>query len=174
MHSIALFVLTLLLPAWTSQPPKETGETVTIDGTTHPEQIPQWSAWAVSFRFLATSAEAMGEEGIPSSVYRALSKSDRAVLLKHVSAAIKEQRECAGRVLRLSAGNPAASPEVLTEKVKDIQMDCRRATLKARDQLLGKLPRDGQAALRALVESQKQGQTITVLKSDLARFRLPE
>ena len=128
----------------------------------------------VSFRFIATGGEAMGEEGIPTPVYRALSKSDRAVLLKHVSAAIKEQRECAGRVLTLSAQNPAATPDVLTEKVRDIQMDCRRATLKARDQLLGKLPPEGRTALRAFVESQKQGQTMTVLKSDLARFRLPE
>jgi hypothetical protein len=174
MRSISVLVLTLLLPAWMSQAPKEAEETVTIDGAKHPEQIPQWSAWAVSFRVIATGGEAMGEEGIPTPVYRALSKSDRAVLLKHVSAAIKEQRECAGRVLTLSAANPAATPEVLTEKVKDIQMDCRRATLKARDQLLDKLPSNGRIALREFVESQKRGQTMTVLKSDLARFRLPE
>jgi hypothetical protein len=174
MRAIILFALTLLLPAWTSQTPQDTGETVTIDGAKHPEQIPQWSAWAVSFRFIATGGEAMGEEGIPTPVYRALKKSERGVLLKHVSAAIKEQRVCAGRVLALSAENPAATADVLNEKVKDIQMDCRRATLKARDQLLDKLPPEGRAALRAFVESQKQGQTMTVLKSDLARFRLPE
>jgi len=103
-----------------------------------------------------------------------LGSSAGEILLKHVSAAIKEQRECAGRVLTLSAANPAASPDELNEKVKDIQMDCRRATLKARDQLLDKLPPNGRIALRAFVESQKQGQTMTVLKSDLARFRLPE
>jgi len=174
MRAITLFALTLLLPAWATQAPKETGETVTIDGATHPEQIPQWSAWAVSFRFIATSGEAMGEEGIPTPVYRALTKSERAVLLKHASAAIKEQRACAGRVLTLSAVNPAPAPDVLDEKVKDIQMDCRRATLKARDQLLDKLSPNGRLALRAFVESQKKGQTMTVLKSDLARFRLPE
>jgi hypothetical protein len=174
MPTIALLALTLLLPPSTSQTPADTGETVTIDGARHPEQIPQWSAWAVSLRFIAASDETMGEEGIPTTVYRALSKSERAVLVKDVLAAVKEQNECAGRVLTLSAGNPGATPGAMPDKVKDIQMDCRRATLKARDHLLARLPPAGQAALRALVESQKQGQTITVLKSDLARFRLPE
>ena len=128
----------------------------------------------MTFRFIAAGDATLGEEGIPTPLYRALSKSNRAVLVKEVLAAVKEQTACGGRVLTLSAGNPGATPGALPDKVKDIQMDCRRATLKARDHLLARLPPDGQAALRALVESQKQGQTVTVLKSDLARFRLPE
>lgn len=174
MGSIALLVLSLLVPASTQQAPQETGETVLIDGAKHPEQIPQWSAWAVSFRFMAASTQTLAQEGIPTPIYRALTKGERAAVLKDVTAAVKGQTECAARVLTLAAENPAGNQEVLTEKVRDIQMDCRRATLKARDQLLDRLPRAGQAALRAFVESQKQGQTITVLKSDLARFRLPE
>ena len=39
MRAITLFALTLLLPAWASQAPKETGETVTIDGATHPNRF---------------------------------------------------------------------------------------------------------------------------------------
>lgn len=174
MPTTTLLVLALLLSPSAALTPQQSEETITIDGAKHPEQIPQWSAWAVSFRFIAAGAETLGEEGIPTPVYRALSKSERAGLLKDVLAAVKEQRECGGRVLTLSAANPGATPGALPEKVKEMQMDCRRATLKARDHLLARLPPQGQAALRALVESQKKGQTLTVLKSDLARFRLPE
>jgi hypothetical protein len=167
-------MLALLLPVSTAQPSKEKPEAVTIDGAKHPEQIPQWSAWSASFRFIATGTDALGEEGIPTPIYRVLTKAERGVVLKDVLAAIKVQKECAGRALTLSADHPADTRDVLTEKVKDIQMDCRRATLRARDQLLAKLSPEGQIALRAFVESQKKGQTFTVLKSDLARFRLPE
>lgn len=169
-----LLALALLLPAPITQPPKEKAQVVTIDGAKHPEQVPQWSAWSAAFRFIATGTDALGDEGLPTPVYRALTKTERAVVMKDVLAAVKEQKACAGRVLTLSADHPGETRDALTEKVKDIQMDCRRATLRARDQLLARLPAQGQIALRAFVESQKKGQTFTVLKSDLARFRLPE
>jgi predicted ABC-class ATPase len=174
MPTISLLVLTLLLTASTLRPPQQAVETISIDGAKNPEQVPQWAVWASSFRFIALGGEAHGDEGIPTQIYRVLTKPDRAVLLQDALAAVKAQKQCAGRVLTLTAENPGEKREVLVEKAKEITMDCRRATLKARDELLEKLPPDGQIAVRTFVESQKRGMTFIVLKAELAQFRLPE
>jgi hypothetical protein len=174
MPTISLLVLTLLLAASTLQTPEQAVETVSIDGAKNPEQVPQWSVWGFAFRSIAGSGEALGDEGVPTPIYRVLTKPDRAVLLQDALAAVKAQKQCAGRVLTLVAENPDEKRDVLAEKAKEITMDCRRATLKARDELLQKLPPDGQVAVRTFVESQKRGMTFVVLKSELAQFRLPE
>jgi hypothetical protein len=177
-HTICVCVLAVLIPlsvcARAAQSTSPDTETVTIDGAKNPELIPQWSAWAFSFRFIAAGAQSLADEGIPTTVYRVLNKEQRLVLLKHVDAAIREQKECESRMLKLRALFATQTLQAVQERAFELQMDCRRATLKARDGLLAELPPDGQVALRAFVESQKQGHTVTVLKADLARFRLPE
>jgi hypothetical protein len=150
-------VLAVLIPlslcAHAAQSASPDTETVTIDGAKNPELIPQWSAWAVSFRFIAAGVQTLADEGIPTTVYSVLNKEQRLVLVKHVDAAVREQKECENRMLKLRAQFATQKLEAVQERAFELQMECRRATLKARDGLLAELPPDGQIALRALVES---------------------
>ncbi len=149
-------------------------ETITIDGARNPELIPQWSIWESAFRFIAAGTKNLADEGIPTPVYLALDRDQRLTLIKHVDAAIQGQKACETQALKLRERLGSEKFEVLQPKVLDLQMECRRATLKARDGLLAAMPPEGRSALTTFVESMKKGTTITVLKSDLARFRLPE
>lgn len=175
---LAIYILVMLGPAGASaqvgSKPSPEEETITIDGAKNPEMVPQWSVWESSFRFIATGTKTLGDDGIPTKIYIALDKEHRLLLMKRVDAAIQGQKDCETRTLKLRAQLGLEKFDVLQARVLDLQMECRRGTLKARDNLLAALPPEGQSALRAFVESMKQGITITVLKSDLARFRLPE
>ena len=53
-------------------------------------------------------------------------------------------------------------------------MKCRRIDLDARDELLASLDPNGQAAVRQFVENLKTGFSVTMKKSELASYRLPE
>jgi hypothetical protein len=65
-------------------------------------------------------------------------------------------------------------PDVLVANVDQIKMECRRATLQFRDDILANLSPAGQSALRDFVESTKSGMTVTMKKSELASYRIPE
>jgi hypothetical protein len=149
-------------------------ETVTIDGKKHPEQIAQWDAWGFAFRFIASAADTMGNDGVPTSVYYALNKEERAALIKQVYAAVGEQKACQGSVLKLREQLGTEKAETLLARTDEIRMNCRRATLRARDEMLAALPPAGQMALKQFVETQKSGMTVTLRKSDLLSYRIPE
>lgn len=174
MLTLFVLVLVLVLPVGVAGQVKPVEDIVTIDGTKNPELIPEWSAWALAFRFISSAGEAMGDEGVPTGLYRVLTKVQRTGLQNEVYAAVKGQKDCEARVIKLQDQIGTEKFEVLLAKTHDISMECRRATLQVRNRLLSDLPPDGQVALRQFVESQKIGTVITVRRSDLAAFRLPE
>jgi hypothetical protein len=148
-------------------------DTVTISGKKNPEQIAQWDAWGFAFRFIATAADSLGDEGVPTPVYRVLTKDERAALVKQVKAAVGEQKACEGRMLQLRERLKTDKVETVVAQSNELRMDCRRATLRARDQLLESIP-TAQLALRQFVESQKSGMTVTLRKSEVAAYHIPE
>jgi hypothetical protein len=64
--------------------------------------------------------------------------------------------------------------EVLNEKTRAIQLDCRQAILDARDQLLRSLSPEAQIALIAWVEARKSGIRARVPKAELDHYRRPD
>ena len=59
-------------------------------------------------------------------------------------------------------------------KTDEAAMSCRRHTLEVRDRLLADLPPAGATALTGWVEARKAGMKITLRKSAIQAFRLPE
>ena len=62
----------------------------------------------------------------------------------------------------------------LDKDVRALTLECRRATLDARDRILANVSPEAQTALIAFVESTKAGTSLAIPKKDLARFREPE
>lgn len=177
-HSIPLVLASVLLAAPRAalhgQLPSPGAETVTIDGKKNPEQIAQWDAWGFAFRFIVSAADTMGSDGVPTSVYYALNREERGALVNQVRASVDEQKACQSKVLKLRDRLGTEKAETLLARIDQIKMDCRRATLRARDEMLAGLPPAGQIALKQFVESQKSGMTVTLRKSDLRSYRIPE
>jgi len=172
---IVVAALVTLVPAPPAAQTASPGDdTVTIDGRKHPEQIAQWDVWGFAFRFITAAAGTMGNDGLPTPVYYALTSDERAALIRQISAAVGEQKACQSKVLKVHDQVGTEKIETLAARVDTIRMDCRRATLRARDEMLSSLPPPGQIALQVFVESQKSGMTVRIRKADLPSYRVPE
>jgi hypothetical protein len=64
--------------------------------------------------------------------------------------------------------------KVLDQKLRDITLECRWATLHARDRVLEALRPEAAAALTTFVASTRAGTSITIPKKDLARYLEPQ
>jgi hypothetical protein len=140
-----------------------------IDGSKNPELIPEWSAWGFAFRVIAT-----GSRRLPSSVYFAVSRDEEALILKEADQIQKIDRDCQGRLLELHDLLGKEKDDVLDRKLRELTLECRWATLHARDRVLEALKPEGAAALMAFVASTKVGTTVSIPKKDLARFLEPQ
>jgi hypothetical protein len=184
MRRFLTFILATALPIGTLAQSPETSaakdQIITIDGSKNPELIPQWQAWGYTFRAITRSADytvgrgGTEEESIPWDIYRVSSKEDRATLLKEARDAVAAQNACETRGLKAREQGAAQKPEVLFARLNDMVIECRRITLNARDHLLAGLTPAAQSGIRQFVEARKQGMTVTMKKSELASFRLPE
>lgn len=142
---------------------------VQIDGATRPELVPQWSVWAYVFRILAG-----GPRQLPTSVLRLVSRDEEALVLKEAAAAQKSDAACQARLADLLAKRGDASLDALDARLRDITVECRRDTLRARDRVLEALNGEAAAALTTFAESTKAGTSISLPKKNLARFLEPE
>lgn len=140
-----------------------------IDGSKNPELIPEWSAWGFAFRVFAT-----GSRQLPSSVYFAVSREEEALIIKEADQLQKVDRDCQSRVVKLHDLLGKEKDDVLDQKLRDITLECRWATLHARNRVLEALKPEGAAALTAFVASTKAGTSITIPKKDLARYLEPQ
>jgi hypothetical protein len=144
-------------------------EMLHIDGRKNPELIPQWNAWGYAFRVFAG-----GPRQLPTMVLDRVSKTEEAFILAQADLVQHVEAECRERLGRIAARRPLEKPDALARQVRELALECREATLRARDRVLAALNPDGQAALIDFVESTKAGTSITIAKSELARFREPE
>ena len=145
------------------------GELVQIDGSKSPELIPQWSAWGFVFRLVAN-----GPGTLPTPVHEVVSREETSLVVREAQAVVRTDAECQERIVKLHALLGTMSNAALDAQLRDITLECRRATLAARDRVLTALNADGAAALRAFVESTKAGTSLSIPKKDLARFLEPE
>jgi hypothetical protein len=148
---------------------KRMPEMIEIDGSRSPELIPEWSAWSFAFRVIAT-----GSRQLPSSVHLVVSKEEAAFLLNQADRLQKQDRDCQHRVVKLHSLLGREKDDVLDTRLREITLECRWATLHARDRVLEQLEPEGAAALAAFVTSTKAATSLTIRKQDLARFLEPQ
>jgi hypothetical protein len=144
-------------------------EIVHVDGTRSPELIPQWSVWGYVFRIVSG-----GPRQLPTSVLKLVSKEEEALVISEADAVQKIDAACQSRVARAATQLGTDPIAAVDAKVREISLDCRRETLRARDRLLAALNPEGAAALAAFAESTKAGTSISLPKKDLARYLEPE
>jgi hypothetical protein len=144
-------------------------EMMLIDGSKSPELIPQWSAWGYAFRVFAG-----GPRQLPTSVLEHVTRAETTFVMAQADRVQRVDAECQARLLKMIAGRGADKPDELDRKVRALSIQCRTRTIEARDRVLAGLNADAQTALIAFVESTKAGTSLTLPKSQLARFREPE
>jgi hypothetical protein len=154
------------------KPSASDSDIITIDGAKNPEMIPNWAAWLEAFRFMAAPAAPI--EPIPTVVYLATSREQRALIRKESLLVMAQEREIGQRALKLQEGLTADNLSERSYQADALEMKRRRAALEARDRLLSALPVDGQIALREFAEQARKGYKATVVKSKLAQFLSPE
>jgi hypothetical protein len=150
-----------------SNPPAS--EMVHIDGAKNPELIPQWNIWGFAFRVIAG-----GPKAIPSVVLIHLTKDEADLLHREAEADQRNDEACQERVLRLVPLLSTPEAKTVNEKTREINLDCRWQTLRARDRVLQSMTAEAQAALTNWVESNKTGMRVSVPKSELDFFRQPQ
>jgi hypothetical protein len=140
-----------------------------IDGRKNPELIPQWNAWGYAFRVFAG-----GPRQLPTTVLERVSKAEESFVMAQADLVQRVDAGCQERLGRLAARRQIEKPDALARQVRALTLECREATLQARDRVLAALNPDAQLALIEFVESTKAGTSITIARSELARFREPE
>ena len=165
--AVIVVAVTAHVPA---QAPSPTGEVVFIDGSKNPEMIPEWRVWGYAFRVFSG-----GRRELPTSVWFLVSKEETQRIMKEADAVQKSDADCAERAMRthglLKNGE---SPKAVDAKMHAITVECRWKTLHARDRILEGLNPEARIALIKFVEDCKQGITVTVPKSGLARYLEPQ
>ena len=96
------------------------------------------------------------------------------MLMKEADQLQKVDQDCRTRVLKLHDLLGKERNDVLDRKLRDITLECRWATLHARDRVLEALKPEAAIALTAFVASTKVGTSVAVPKKDLARFLEPQ
>jgi hypothetical protein len=152
-------------PAASAQPELEI---VHVDGSRSPELIPQWSVWGYVFRIVSG-----GPRQLPTSVLTLVSKEEEALVIREADAVQTIDAACQSRLVRAAARRDETIAAI-DARVREISLDCRRETLRARDRLLAALNPEAAAALAAFAESTKAGTSIALPKKDLARYLEPE
>ena len=146
-------------------------EYMDIDGSKNPELIPEWLVWENSFRLLAI-ARRDGSVEVPATI--GLSDAGLAAVLKEAERQPDRDHACEQRLERMRPLLFIEKVEVINEKTEALQIECRTATLQARDRIFRALsPEDG-TMLIAWVNEGKRGIRARVRKADLAHFRRPE
>ena len=167
---VAALIVSGGLQAWSQRPAGASAqEMVQIDGSKNPELIPEWSAWGFAFRVFAA-----GSRQLPTSIYSVVSAEETALILKEADQVQKADQECQSRIVKLNALLGKEKNEVLDTRLRELTLECRWATLHARDRLLEVLAPEGRSALGAFVASTKTGTSLSIPKKDLARFLEPQ
>jgi hypothetical protein len=171
--ALVYLVLTAVSAVHTQDKPSASdSDIVTIDGAKNPEMVPNWAAWLEAFRFMAAPAAPI--EPIPTTIYLATSKEQRALIRKESLFVMAQERAFGQRALKLQDGLTSENMPERSDRADALELKRRQAALDARDRLLAALPTDGQIALREFAEHVRKGYKAMVVKSKLAQFLSPE
>jgi hypothetical protein len=160
--------------AWeTRQRAKTAGDTVIeISGEKTPEQLPEYLVWKIGLRALA----AIKKQNIaPALSELGLSEADGEVVFAEGRAQQERDKECFERQERLTTMLKAAEakPERIASETRAIVIECRWATLDAKERMLAALSPDAQTAVVTWVLNQRRQISVSVHRADLEFFRQP-
>ena len=122
---------------------------------------------------------------LPDGLAEYVSAAETALIFAEADQQQKVQTDCVQRLIAarepLSALDAGADQPTWFAKAKEvdvamweIELGCRRETLRMRDRVLEQLNVDGRNALVKFVESMKAGMKSFVPKNGLERYRLPQ
>jgi hypothetical protein len=151
--------------------PSGSDEVVVIDGAKNPEQIPNWDAWLEAFRTMAGPAEP--EVPIPSVIFIVTTQQQRELIRREAQKVMAEEQRVFGEALKLQDGLTAENRGERQNRVEALEMQRRRAALDARDRLLAQLPQ-AQFAFREYIDHVRRSIKVTIMKSQIPQFVLPE
>ena len=144
-------------------------EWVQIDGSEHPEMIPDWSAWEDVFSTIAG-----GSKQLPPSVRERVTAQETDLILRESEASVKRTQECNTRILALKPLVGKEKQKAIEDRRRSIRLECRWQNLYARDRVMAALNPAGTTAMNEFVALIRAGTKVTVAKSELAFFRQPQ
>jgi hypothetical protein len=145
---------------------------IEISGDKTPEQLPEYLVWKIGLRALA----AIKKQNIaPALEELGLSEADGEVVFAEGRAQQERDKECFERQERLTTMLRAAKAkaERIASETRAIVIECRWATLDAKDRMLAALSPDAQMAVVAWVLNQRRQINVTVHRAELEFFRQP-
>jgi hypothetical protein len=145
---------------------------IEISGEKTPEQLPEYLVWKIGLRALA----AIKKQNIgPALEELGLSEADGEVVFAEGRAQQERDKECFERQERLTTMLKAveAKPERIASETRAIVIECRSATLDAKERMLAALSPDAQAAVVTWVLNQRRQINVSVHRADLEFFRQP-
>lgn len=180
MH--VLWVSALCALAWTqavsppstnSTSPQVPEGTIKIEGSEHPEQIPDHWVWRASFLMFATLAQAGQEKDLDSVL--TLSPDDSKVLYKEAGLQARRDADCLRAIQSRQDELRAqrASPAVIQTALDEVTIECRTKDLEAGDRVLDALTEDGRAAVLQWLERRRRNMIALVPVRDRDLFKLP-
>jgi hypothetical protein len=149
-----------------------TAAIVEISGAKTPEQLPEYLVWKIGLRALA----AIKKQNIaPALEELGLSEAEGELVFAEGRAQQERDKECFERQERLTTMLRAAEakPERIAAETRAIVLECRSATLEAKDRMLAALSPDAQTAVVTWVLNQRSQINVSVHRADLEFFRQP-
>lgn len=145
---------------------------VEISGEKTPEQLPEYLVWKTGLRALAAIKK---QNIVPALEELGLSEAEGEVVFAEGRAQQERDKECFERQERLTAMLKAAEakPERIASETRAIVLECRWATLDAKDRMLGALSSDAQTAVVTWVLNQRRQINVSVHRKELEFFRQP-
>jgi len=148
------------------------GTMIVIDGSQHPEEIPEHWYWRHCFHKLSQTKR-LGLNDYIQSI--GLSPEDMASALKVADGQAARDIDCAKRIESRQAELKAqgAKPEALAQAFQDVTLECRYLDLEARDRLLEMLSVEGKERLCAWAVSIRRQMTVYWPAKDIEQFKRP-
>jgi hypothetical protein len=152
---------------------RTTGDAIVeISGEKTPEQLPDYLVWKIGLRALA----AIKKQNIePALDELGLSPPDDDLVFAEGRAQQERDKHCFERQERVTTMLRAvdAKAERIDAETRAIVLECRWATLDAKDRMLAALSPDAQTAVVTWVLNQRRQINVSVHRADLEFFRQP-
>ncbi len=154
----------------TNSPPGQ--QLIHIDGSVHPELLPQWVVWEQTFNQL----DGIKRHNITAALQTLdLTDAEAAVVFREAGGQSARRDECAATNDKITNEYRAKglSLEVMLLAQRPAILKYRTDILEARDRIEKALGKKGRRSLDAFVARVIQGIGVDVWSSDLAFFKLP-
>ncbi len=167
---LTISVAVLLFCAAPAAATQVTTSYVEIDGSKHPEQVPEWVTWQTAFSTLSL-AERSESKAIPESLE--MSDADKQLVFAAARQQAARDGACQKKVDALKPLLGKAEASVINQRTHEIQLECRQRTLDAADSLMKALSPEGRTSMAAWLQTIKAGIHVRVPKDELDHFHRP-